>query len=290
MKKYINRSLALFIAAAALSSCLKDDSMVLDPGKSAGNVVEFGNTGTPSSPSGAPVFVYTPLTLDPANATTTFKSLVRYSGAENKAPEDITVTLSLAPELITTWNAAYPTAGPAKSYNQVPTANVSFPATVVIKKGEDHADFDITVKSAGLDQTKSNVMGIKIASATKGIISGNFGGVIYNLPIKSLWDGKFLFTVTCAQDAALNKTNVDHELATVAPNRVRAARLASHYGGNVEYQFNGDNTAVTELKAYNGATIYATPLKSYTVDAAAKTFKVNYELLGRNVFETWVKK
>jgi len=43
MKNFINKTLTVLVATALLSSCLKDDSTVLNPEKGV-NVIEFSNT------------------------------------------------------------------------------------------------------------------------------------------------------------------------------------------------------------------------------------------------------
>ncbi|RZL14316.1 MAG: DUF1735 domain-containing protein [Pedobacter sp.] len=287
MKKILYNSLSLLFGAVLLTSCLKDDRLVLDPEKSS-NVVEFGNTGTPTSPTGAPVFAYTPVTLNQV-ATQSFTTSVNYAGPENVAPQDITVTLAAAPEAITAWNAAYPSAATAAKYNQLPAGTYTFPATVTIPKGQRSVSFTIEVKPLMLNSAQTNVLGIKIASASYGTLSGNFGTVIYNLPVKSMWDGAYTFSVSCPQDANLNKTGLTGvRLSTIAPNRVRLASLAESYSGNVEYQFDGANANLTELKAFSGANL-VTAIVSQTVNSTAKTFSVVYTFSGRTVTETWTR-
>ncbi|MFA6277722.1 MAG: DUF1735 domain-containing protein [Pedobacter sp.] len=291
MKKVFNKSIALLFLVVSLTSCLKDDTMVLDPEKSAGNVVEFGNTGTPSSPSGAPVFAYTPTTLDPTVATAKFTTSVRYAGAEDVAPQDITVTLAAAPEAVTKWNAAYPTA--QFPYVQMNATTYSFPSTVTIKKGEKFASFDVTIKTNLLNQSQSNVLGIKINSTSAAIISGNFGTVIYNLPIKSIWEGSYVYSVDNNYgqiDANIGQyTEAGIKLSTVGPNRVRVQYIAQTYSGFVEYQFNGDNTAITEVKPYNGATNYANSIQSFTLNTATKSFNIDWTFANRGLRESWVR-
>ncbi|RYZ99883.1 MAG: DUF1735 domain-containing protein [Sphingobacteriaceae bacterium] len=294
MKKLFYKSIALLFVAASLSSCLKDDTMVLDPEKALPNTVEFGNTGTPSSPATAPVFAYTPLTLNPV-AEQTFETSVRYAGIEDVAPQDIVVNLAAAPEAITKWNLAFPNATAAARYNMLPENTYSFPSTVTIKKGEKSASFTVTVKPTMLNAAQSNVLGIKITSASHGTVSGNFGTVIYNLPIKSLWDGTYLFKVVNTNNNDSNfggpggYTEPGIKLSTVAPNRVRVQYIGQIYNGFVEYQFNADNTAITEVQAYNGATTYAVSLQSFTLNTSTKSFVINWTFAGRMLTETWTR-
>ncbi|MEJ5994106.1 DUF1735 domain-containing protein [Pedobacter sp. Du54] len=296
MKKIIYKVFALAVVAIAFTSCLKDDSMVLDPDKAEGNVVEFGNTGSTTSPGGAPFFVYTPLTLDPSVATSVIKASVRWAGAENVAPQDITVNLAAAPEAITAWNAAYPNAAASAKYNQLPSNAVTFPSTVTIKKGEKVANFDISVKASLLNASQSNVLGIKVASTSYGKVSGNFGTVIYNLPLKSIWDGKYTYNVTNTYGtrdgnipAPPGYTEEGIELRTVGPNLLEVTYLAQTYSGYARYQFSGDNTTITGVVAFSGSLRASNIDEVVLVDPINRKFILKWTWLGRGTTETWIR-
>ncbi|MCY1521636.1 hypothetical protein D9M68_564580 [compost metagenome] len=269
---------------------------MLDPDKAVNNVLEFGNTGTPTSPAGAPVFVYTPITLDPSAASSVIKASVRYAGAENEAPEDITVNLAAAPEAIDKWNAAYPNAAANAKYNQLPAGSYTFPATVTIKKGTKVATFDISIKPGVLNAAQSNVLGIKIASKNgPGVISGNFGTVIYNLPIKSIWEGKYDFTVINNYGTidgnipAAGYHEADIELRTVGPNLVEVTYLAQIYSGYARYQFSGDNSTITGVVAFSGSLRASNIDEVVLVDPVARKFILKWTWLGRGTQETWIR-
>lgn len=292
MKKIIYQIFTLTFVAILLSSCLKDDTMVTDPDKSVGNVVEFGNTGTPTSPAGAPVFAYTPATLDPAQSPNSkFTTSIRYAGAEDVAPEDITIQLAAAPEAVTKWNAAYPTA--QFPYNQVPTASVSFPSSVTIKKGEKFVSFDVNIQASTLNAAAANVFAIKIVSSTKGIVSGNFGTVIYNLPIKSIWDG--VYTVSINNNYGQIDANVGNftepnvELRTIGPNLLEVTYVSQTYSGYVRYQFNGTNTSISNIVAFSGSNLATSIQGVDLIDPVAKKFTVRWTWLNRGVVEVWVR-
>lgn len=296
MKKLIYKAFALALATVTFSSCLKDDTMVLDPDKAVSNVVEFGNTGTPTSPAGAPVFAYTPLTLDPSVATSVIKASVRYAGAEDVAPEDIVVNLAAAPEAIDKWNAAYPNASAANKYNQLVAGSFSFPASVTIKKGTKVTAFDIQIKPGMLNAAQSNVLGIKIASKTgPGVVSGNFGTVIYNLPIKSIWDGKYDFFVkqiggtTDPNIPAAGYSEPNIELRTVGPNLLEVTYLAQIYSGYARYQFSGDNKTITEVVAFSGSLRASNIDQVVMVDPVARKFELDWTWLGRKTKEIWTR-
>lgn len=285
--------LALSFVAIALTSCLKDDTMVTDPDKSVGNVLEFGNTGSPSSPAGAPHFAYTPLTLDPEKVPTAkFTTSIRYAGAEDVAPQDIVVQLAAAPEAVTAWNAAYPTA--QFPYNQVAAANVTFPSTVTIKKGEKFANVEVTIKADALNKAISNVFAIKITSTNFAKVSGNFGTVIYNLPIKSIWDGKYTYTIlnnygTIDPNIGGTFTDTNIELRTVGPNLLEVTFLGQTYSGYARYQFSGDNTTITNTVAFSGSLRASNIDQVVLVDPINKKWILRWTWLGRGTQETWVR-
>ncbi len=292
MKKSIYKFLTLSFMALALGSCLKDDTMVTDPDKAVGNVVEIGNTGSPTSAAGAPVFAFTPATLDPAKSPTTkFTTSVRYAGAEDVAPQDITVTLAAAPEAVTAWNTAYPTA--QFQYNQLPTNAFSFPTSVTIKKGEKAAYFDITVKSDILNPAISNVLGIKITSTNFSTVSGNFGKVIYNLPIKSIWDGLYTFSVNNNYgtiDGNIGSfTEKDIALRTIGPNLLEVTYLSQVYSGYARYQFDATNTNILSTIAFSGSVLASSIQGVDLVDPVNRKFTIRWTWGGRGVVETWVR-
>lgn len=293
MKKIINKILAVSFVAITMTSCLKDDSMVTDPDKSVGNVVEFGNTGSPTSAAGAPVFAYTPMTIDPAVAgDAKFTTSIRYAGAEDVAPQDITVEIAAAPEAVAAWNATYSTA--QFPYFQLPTNAVTFPTSVTIKKGQKAASFDVVIKPNLLDASKANVMALKITSSTAGIISGNFGKVIYNLPIKSIWDGKYTYTMlnnygTIDPNIGGTFTEQDVSLRTVGPNLLEVTLLGQTYGGYARYQFSGDNTTITSTVAFSGSLRASNIDQVVLVDPINKKWTLRWTWLGRGTQETWVR-
>lgn len=288
MKRYFNKSIALLLAVVSLTSCLKDDSLVLDPEKGT-NVVEFGNVGSPSSAPSDPHVVYTPVTLE-ATPTAEFTGYINYSGPEEVAPQDITVELAVAPEVVTAYNAKVPSA----KYFQLPAESYTIPTSVTIKKGQQRAEFKVQVKPNTFDAAISNVIGMQITSSSFSTVSGNFGKVIFNLPLKSIWEGTYHYYVDNnygTKDGNIGKYDeAGIVLSTVGPNRLKVQYIAQTYSGFVEYQFNGDNTSITDIKAYNGATTYASSIQSIDlIDPVNGIFEIHWTFFGRGLVERWVK-
>lgn len=285
MKKYIYQIVSLLMIATLFTSCLKDDSLVLDPSEGH-NVIEFGNVSVPTSSVNDPYTVFTPLTVD--NQTTSFEAVVNYAGPEMYASKDITVNLALANNIITEYNTAAST-----SYTALAANAFSFPSSVTIKKGESEVRFNIDIDPTKFDLTKSNVIALKIASVSSGIISGNFGKVIYNLPVKSVWEGVYTVTVTNVTGVDGNipavSTYHDVELKTIGPNRLQTKYVAQIYGGYTQYQFNANNTSITGIVTYSGSDLGAQIVNVGIVDPVNGIFEITSTWFGRTVKEKYVK-
>jgi hypothetical protein len=108
---------------------------------------------------------------------------VNYTGV-NGAPEDVQVTLVID-------SVAVAIQYPNNSTIAVPDGAYELPASnvITIPKGEKTAAYTIKIKPRLFDLTKSYALGVKIASATAGTISGNYSTGIYTLPVKSPWEG-----------------------------------------------------------------------------------------------------
>lgn len=289
MKKILNIVLCGFLATG-LSSCLKDKSMIgPDADGAIKNVIEFQNIGPIKSGASAPFAVYIPFTLKPTDATASFEGIVNYAGTD-VAPEDIVVDLSVDPSLISTYNSNVSGA----AYESLTSGMYSFPATVTIPKGQRQAKFTVTVKPNLFDASKENALPLRITSASTGTISGNFGAVIFSMPLESIWQGTYHVYINNNYgqiDANIgNFDEADVALETVGPNKLQVQYIARTYSGNVQYQFSGDNSTITAVKAFNGATTYATSIQSVDViDAANGIFELHWTFANRGIVERWVK-
>lgn len=186
MKKIIKSTLALFFTTVALTSCLKDDSMVLDPEKAGSNVLEFVNP-TDIAVHGSTTAAYT-LAYPIVTTNTTIPISVSYSGAEDSAPSDITVGVGLGDlAVITQYNTEQ-----TKTFEMMPTDVYTINATsVVIPKGQKTATFTVSIKTSLFDLSKSYALPLKITSTTAGIISKNFSNIILNIAAKNAYDGLY---------------------------------------------------------------------------------------------------
>ena len=285
MKKYLKYILGALVLSS-LNSCLKDEN-VLDPSGSQ-NIIEFYNVTAPSSPANAPYIMYVPATLEVVPEAE-FEIAISYSGAEEAAPQDIVVNLEPAPDAISKFNVSQ-----ESDYVQMPSNGYELPSSLTIKKGEKRAYAKVKVRPEELDQTKSNALAVRISSASHGTISGNFGTVIYSLPIKSMWEGTYTYTITNnfgTIDGNIGGTFTEEgvKLSTVGPNKLYMQYLWRTYSGYAHYQFNGDNTTITSITAFSGSVLASSINEVILVDPDNGIFEVRWTGLGRGVIERFVR-
>lgn len=286
MKKIL-KNIALALTLPLLfTSCLKDKELIgPDAEGSVKNVIEFKNISTINSSTSSPYPVYVPLTLDPSKSSESVTGVVRYAGVES-APNDITVEIAVDPSVVTNYNTSQ-----NATFFALPATAYEVPTSVVIKKGEKEASFEIKLKTSQFDQTKENVLPLVIKSTSSSApISGNFGKVIYSFPVKSIWEGTYRYTVTNnfgTIDANIGGsfTEDDVKLSTVGPNKLYMQYLWRTYSGYSEYQFNGNNTSITAITAYSGSARPVTNIEVIVIDPVRKIFEVKWTAIGRGVIE-----
>lgn len=227
MKKNIIKSLVLFFAVTTLSSCLKDDRLVLDPEKGV-NVIEFGNTSSVSV-AGSTVPLY--VNSFALGQDATLQIPISYSGPEATAPQDITVTVSVLGEETTD---AYNEEQDDHLEVMDPSTYTIPSTTVVIPKGQRRAFLTVNVKPDLFDLTVKYGLPLKISSVSFGTISGNFGTAIYSIGAKNRLDGLYNYktSATTSLKAGANDNNVP--LTTSGPNSV-TANLVNTYANIVTY-------------------------------------------------------
>ena len=189
MKNFINKTLTVLVATALLSSCLKDDSTVLNPEKGV-NVIEFSNTTDIAVHGSAiPAYVHSYEVTPEENLPVT----VSYSGPATGAPEDITVNIAVASVApITSYNTEQKT-----SYILMPTDKYSVTATsVVIPKGKTKATFFVKFKPTTFDLSQNYALPLKITSVSSGTISANFSTILLAVGAKNKYDGVYTYVAT----------------------------------------------------------------------------------------------
>ncbi|MFT3824832.1 MAG: DUF1735 domain-containing protein [Chitinophagaceae bacterium] len=192
MKKLSISAVFFLAVAAGVVSCKKAPQVIdLDSG-TATTIVEFANTGDNVSGASSkyPRF-NTDLGSVGNGKSVKFNVNVSYSGA-GVAPEDITVNLAIDADALTLYNTQN-----ASGYVAPPTAIYSFPNTVVIKKGTHQSTIEVVItNNASFDFNKNYALPLKIASASYGVISGNFGKAIYSFSARNAYDGLYTMEAT----------------------------------------------------------------------------------------------
>jgi len=186
MKKHIFKTLSLLLAVSFLTSCLKDDRLVLDPEKGH-NVIEFANPAQITTIGSIyPLYTFA-YDIIP---TATIPVSISYSGPESGAPEDIVVNFAVGTEEeVETYNEDQDLGMVLMPSNLYKVST----NTVTIKKGESKASFNITVTPDQFNYSLSYALPLKISSASSGIISGNFNTILLNIGAKNIYDGSFKF-------------------------------------------------------------------------------------------------
>jgi hypothetical protein len=279
----------LLATAVSVTSCLKKDRMNIDQDLGPRNVIEFDNTGGNSAKvtSKFPGF-YSDLGVLGTGESKTFDIKVSYSGAD-VAPEDITVKLEIDQSVLAKYNEDN------KTTYAVPASDIiSFPSTLVIKKGERMAigQAKVTITNT-YDYNAAYGLPLKIASASSGLISGNFGKAVYSFGVRNKYDGIYdvlsgAVTRYSAPGAPLGdalsgdiSTNPDVTLTTVGATTVEISNLKWHGGGGMA---GIDNLRATVDPATNLVTMFAlgnASLKNWpghenTYDPATKTFHLAF--------------
>ncbi len=239
MKKYIKSTLALLVATVAFTSCLKDDTTILDPAKAGSNLVEFQNvTEIAVHGSTTPLYLMSyPIISTP----TPIKLTVSYAGAETAAPTDITVNIALAAQsVIDQYNTEQ-----NKAIQMMPTAWYTLSATsVVIPKGQKTASFTLSVNTSLLDLEKEFAVPLKLTS-NNAAVSANFGTALFLVGAKNPYDGLYNYKTSANTSLVANANKDNIALVTTGPNTVAIKPgLLATYSNAVSYEVNPTTNAV----------------------------------------------
>lgn len=275
MKKYIYKSIALFLVVTSLTSCLKDDSLVLNPAKGH-NVIEFANPGQINVIGSVyPLYVQSYAVVPEVTKTIT----VSYSGPETEAPVDITVNIAIAPASVIT---AYNT-NQSGTYELMPAASYTLSTnSVVIRKGTTKASFDIKFKPATFDLSKALVLPLQIASTSSGIISGNFNVILLNVGAKNRVDGVYNYKTSATTSLVPNANDNGVELVTSGATTVKT-NLLNTYSNIVVYNIDATTNKVTVLSGLG--TPITDPSSNY--NPATKVMFVKWTAGSRSFEETY---
>ena len=285
MKQIKISILFLTVGIFSLTSCLKDSRLNIDTENgNTTNVVEFANTGNNVSGTASkyPRF-NTDLGSIASGGSVKFNVNVSYSGA-GTAPEDITVNLVVDPALLTTYNAQN-----GSAYVVPPSAIYSVPSSVVIKQGTHQTQVQATItNNSSFDFSKSYALPLKIASASKGVISGNFGSAVYSFGLRNIYDGVYQLRGRAFRNDPTSALQgpvgpVERSLSTAGATTLQwegtvpwANGGGSNLPGGYEPTITLDETTKKVSLSSPGAVITADPTYDNRYDPATKTFYIQF--------------
>lgn len=286
MRQVKIKALFFFTLIVGLSGCLKEDRLNIDTDQGPKSVVEFANTGVNVA---AAVSTYPRFNMDlgsiAAGAEVEFNVNVSYSGAD-VAPNDITVALSLDPDALAKFNTENGT------HYEIPAADIfTLPTSVVIQKGTSITQTKVKIiNSASYDFSKAYALPVKIASASTGIISSNFGKAVYSFGARNTYDGMYSYDGSTIRnsatgpDPALSGTftgSTPRSLATLSANSVTIVPLWANKGGiggiDGTYATVDPATNLVTMASTTNATLKNTAGQENKYDPATKTFTLAFD-------------
>lgn len=279
MKKYFYKSVAALIAVATLSSCLKDDRLVLDPEKGT-NVIEFVNPAQINH-VGSTTALY--VMSYPVSSTLQVIPLeVSYSGPADGAPEDIVVNLAVGGQaIIDQYNNEQ-----GESYTLMPTSWYSLGVTsVTIPKGQKRASFNVSINTSLFDLTKPYVVPLTISSVSSGTISTNFSKILINFGAKNAVDGLYNYKTSATTSLVANANFNNVPLVTAGPNTVRT-NLLDTYSNIITYNIDFTTNKATVVSVVSSiGTPITDPVSNW--NPATKVLYVKWTAGARQFEETY---
>lgn len=226
MKNILIKVLAFILIAPAFTGCLDDDKYALDPAGTK-NTLEFGTINPPVSPFGAVYPLY--VVSFGVSEEDEFEIVLNYAGP-NDNDKDIELTLEVDPVAVELYNAQY-----GAHYTVLPDALFDMETmTVTIEKGKKSVTLPITIYPDQYDLSLNYILPLKIAEASSGTISSNFGTALFATVVKNRYDG--VYTIA-AETASFQDVNLP--LATgIYPKTIEFRTIN---GNTVEYFDKGEN-------------------------------------------------
>jgi hypothetical protein len=271
--KYFKYSAAVILSAFGFSSCLDDEGVYKDNGSS--GIVELT---LPARTTSTPFAVKT--TTIEVEDIIELPVEVNYTGV-NPAPEDIEIELAIVDEAIEIYDPSGTTfALPASNY-ELPASNV-----IIIPKGQKKAVYTIKLKPKTFDLTKSYALAVKIVRASLGVISSNYSTGIYNLPVKSPWEGTYTVNYRWYRGGGAGTsdetyTETDVTLTTQGPGILRADYVGYWFGGYTQYTIYPD---AVDVLVFSGS-VRTTGIIESEVDTDRLVFRVRYWFIAPTSYE-----
>lgn len=295
--KTLKNIFPLVFLLLGLSSCLDDEYLTGINGDSP-NIIDFLEQPDASVQEGEIYPVY--IRSVPISSEEEIIIPISYSGS-NQAPEDIVVDVAIDETMLQDYNMAYEEHAievaiadlgqdpsqeeideateiaiedaDAHAFTLIPSSLFTMPNQVTIKKGERHADLVLKVNSEMFDFDYKYGLPLKLSSS-QGMVSSNFGDVIFQVGGKNEWDGIYNYK-TSANTSLVPNRNSTTELHTVSARKLRIIPgLLDNYTNEVYYTIHEDNSITVECPSL-GVQEPQDPRSKY--DPATKTLQVYWK-------------
>jgi hypothetical protein len=273
MKKIYFYSAIAILSVFSFNSCLDDEGVYTENGSS--GIVELT---LPARTTSTPFAVKT--TTIEVEDIIELPVEVNYTGV-NPAPENIEVELAIVDDAIEIYDPSGTTlALPASNY-ELPASNV-----ITIPKGQKKAVYTIKLKPKTFDLTKSYALAVKIVRASLGVISGNYSTGIYNLPVKSPWEGTYTVNYRWYRGGGYGSddetyTETDVTLTTQGPGILQAQYVGAWFSGYTRYTIYPN---AVDVFVYSGSA-RTTGIIESEVDTDNLTFRVRYWFIAPTSYE-----
>lgn len=187
---YIKTAFVALIAAAGLSSCLKDDKHYVDFA-GATPLIELPSAANVGGSGG----LLQSVSFDISSTPTPLNLMVNLA-APKTLSTDVTVKLSVDAAALAAYNTANGT-----NYELLPAADYSSTLTATIAKGTNSSNVVINLNTTLIDPSKNYALPLTITDGGGQQIS-NYKTVIFNVGVKNKYDG--VYTVTGTMNDIVN--------------------------------------------------------------------------------------
>lgn len=274
--KNIFNGLIAMLCVLSLSSCLKNKNE--QPDFSATTPVVEIPVGSPVG-DGSVNSLNTSLIQQ--DTPSEYMFYINYAAANTKST-DITVTLSVDPAVLATYNAAH-ASDPALTI--VPASAFTMPVTITIPANQRRVQVPVKFISNVLDPAIGYGLPVTIKDASGEVINKNFGSVVIKVAVRNRYDGKYSFKgyVFREGDPVLsgNFKGLTKDLSSSGANAVDFGQVWSNGTGvggidGLTINVNPTTNKVT-MKSTANAALVNDPAYDSRYDPATKTFYISFK-------------
>lgn len=266
--KYGLIMLALIALTTGFTSCLNDE-MIEDQkygmiNLNANKIIEIPASST---------HIKNVISLDEGIKIYTYE--VRLA-AEQPASEDIVVNMEVISDAAAVIKAVrqrladqYPATGedsiPDEDINIFPSEGISVPASVTIPKGQRSVELEVSIDTHRLvGDAQFILVSIKSVQNSGYLISGNYGDILMNMKVKSIYDGTYICNGYRIRPGNPTEPVVDEErhLSTINATTVQDPKFGNYSGYQVNVEVTNEPIIVGGVTCYK---VNATPVDEFGV-------------------------